>query len=379
MSSTSLPRHPTSLTEELPSLARLTTVRWLLLVLALALAGIGLATIHSASAEMAIDYLPRQAVWLLVGLIAFLVVFAIDSQFLLNLALPIYLLSLASLVLVLLIGHEAGGARSWLGFGGFGIQPSEFAKIATAILLARYLADVGESHVRGRHILRAVGIAAIPMLLISVEPDLGGAALFVPMLGGMLLVGGVKLRTLVVAGLLLLVTAGVVWSWGMKPYQRQRVLTFLHPAADPLGAGYQLRQSRIAAGSGELTGRGYMQGTQSQLRFLPERHTDFIFAVLAEEWGFAGVSVVLLLYLGYIHNGARIAMRARDRAAILLVVGLLAVFAFHVAYNTAMVIGLVPITGVPLPFLSYGGSFTLANFISLGIVLGIDYRRYVNR
>jgi len=165
----------------------------------------------------------------------------------------------------------------------------------------------------------------------------------------------------------------------MLDYQRQRVKTFVSPQSEPLGAGYQLQQSKIAVGSGQLTGRGYLQGTQSQLRFLPARHTDFIFAVLAEEWGFLGVAVVLALYVFYVRNGVIVALRSRDRKAMLLVVGLLSGFAFHVLYNTAMVVGLLPITGIPLPFLSYGGSFTLANFFATGMILGIDFRRYVNR
>jgi rod shape determining protein RodA len=375
----SLPGPASALPEELTSLRRLSTVRWLLLLVALLLAAIGLATVHSASAELAIDYLPRQAVWVGVGLLLFLVVFSLDTQVLLNLAGPLYVLSLVLLVAVLVFGQVRGGAKSWLGFGGIGGQPSEFAKIATALVLARYLAAAGESHLRTRQIIPAIGLVALPMLLIAIEPDLGGAALFAPMLGGMLLVAGVRLRTLVASALLVAITAGALWTWGMKPYQRQRVMTFLNPGTDPLGAGYQIRQSKIAVGSGELTGKGYMQGTQSQLRFLPERHTDFIFAVLAEEWGFVGVVTVLMLYLLYIHNGARIAARARDRAGILLVVGLLSIFAFHVLYNCAMVVGLVPVTGVPLPFLSYGGSFTMVNFLALGIILGVDYRRYVNR
>jgi rod shape determining protein RodA len=157
------------------------------------------------------------------------------------------------------------------------------------------------------------------------------------------------------------------------------VLTYLQPESDPLGAGYQVRQSKIAVGSGELLGKGYMQGTQSQLRFLPARHTDFILSVLAEEWGFLGVLVVFGLYISYITSAARIAMRARDRAGILLVTGLLSVQCFHILYNSAMVVGFVPITGIPLPFLSYGGSFTLFNFTATGIILGVDLRRYVNR
>ena len=157
------------------------------------------------------------------------------------------------------------------------------------------------------------------------------------------------------------------------------VITFLQPERDPLGSGYHIHQSKIAVGSGQLVGKGYMQGTQSQLRFLPARHTDFILAVLAEEWGFLGVVTVLCLFVLYIRSGARIAMRARDRSGILVVVGLLSVFCFHVLYNSAMVIGFLPTTGIPLPFLSYGGTFMLYNFTATGIILGVDLRRYVNR
>ena len=168
------------------------------------------------------------------------------------------------------------------------------------------------------------------------------------------------------------------WAFALQDYQRERVLTFLSPATDPLGAGYQVRQSKIAVGSGELIGKGYMQGTQSQLRFLPARHTDFIFAVLAEEWGFLGVARARALPLLSVERRAGREPRPRP-PGILLVVGLLAVLSFHVLYNTAMVVGLVPITGIPLPFLSYGGSFTILNFIATGLILGVDFRRYVNR
>jgi len=217
------------------------------------------------------------------------------------------------------------------------------------------------------------------MVLVAIEPDMGGAAMYAPLLIGMLLVAGVRVRLLVTALLLGVVLGSGIWTFGLKGYQRQRVLTFLAPETDPLGAGYQVRQSKIAVGSGELLGKGYMQGTQSQLRFLPARHTDFILSVLAEEWGFLGVATVLGLFALYISSAARIAVRARDRAGILLVVGLISITCFHVLYNSAMVVGFLPITGIPLPFLSYGGSFTMINFISLGIILGVDIRRYVNR
>ncbi|MEM7482955.1 MAG: rod shape-determining protein RodA [Acidobacteriota bacterium] len=351
-----------------------------LLVATLALAVIGLATVHSASAELATDYLPRQALWVGLGLLLMAVTLALDYHDLVDMSVFFYLAGLALLVIVLFFGEGPGGTRSWLTLGGFRVgQPAEFAKLTTALFLARFLTSVDEEHLTLKQIAVAGLIVGAPMALISLQPDLGSAAMFVPLAAGMLLIAGIRLRYLVVAGLIVLALGTATWHFSMQDYQRQRVITFLAPQSDPLGAGYQVQQSKIAVGSGELTGKGYMQGTQSQLRFLPARHTDFVFAVLAEEWGFVGVLVVLGLYLLYLLSALRVALRARDRGGILLVVGLVSLSGFHVAYNTAMVVGLLPITGIPLPFLSYGGSFTLVNFIATGLILGIDLRRYVNR
>jgi rod shape determining protein RodA len=367
------------LAEEKPRLRVLSSVDLGLTVSALLLAAIGLLTVHSASAEMPVDYLPRQAVWVGIGFVLLLVVMSIDYHVLLDLSLVLYGLGLVALVAVLVAGVERGGAANWLQLGPFQFQPSEFAKLATGLLVARYLAGVNHRVLELPQVFLAVGIVAVPMFLVAIEPDMGGAGMYAPLIGGMLLVAGVRIRLLVTAAIIALVLGAGVWTFGMKGYQRQRVLTFLSPESDPLGAGYQVRQSKIAVGSGKLVGKGYMQGTQSQLRFLPARHTDFILAVLAEEWGFLGVLAVLGLYVSYVSSAARIAMRARDRAGILLVTGLLSVQCFHIIYNSAMVVGFTPNTGIPLPFLSYGGSFTLVNFLSTGIMLGVDLRRYVNR
>lgn len=360
-------------------LRRLGGARWALVATALLLSAIGLATVHSASSELAVDYLPRQAVFVGAGLLLFLITLTLDYRVLLGLSIPAYLLSMVVLIAVLFVGIEAGGSRSWLGIGNWRLQPSEFAKIATALLLARYLSTIAEPYLRVRQIATVLAIVAVPMELIRRESDLGGAAMFLPMLAAVLVVAGIRPRMMIAGALAVVLGAGLVWSFGMRPYQRERVLSFLQPERDPLGAGYQVRQSKIAVGSGELTGKGYMQGTQSQLRFLPARHTDFIFAVLAEEWGFFGVATTLCLYGAFLLSCARVALRARDRAGILLVVALVSGTAFQVVYNTAMVVGLAPNTGIPLPFLSYGGSFMLANYIALGIILGVDLRRYVNR
>ena len=290
-----------------------------------------------------------------------------------------YVASLILLALVLILGKEAGGARSWLGIGAYRLQPSEFAKIATALFLARYFASRPGRYLRTHEIMLAGCIVLAPMVLVALESDLGGAVMFIPMLVGMAWLAGIEWRFVVLVAVVILVAGGAMWVLAMQDYQKERVLTFMSPERDPLGAGYQLQQSKIAVGSGQFLGRGYKQGTQSQLRFLPARHTDFVMAVLAEEWGFLGVAGVLFLYAIYFLNGAEIAMRARDRTGVLLVVGLLSAFGFHVLYNAAMVVGLVPITGIPLPLLSYGGSFMLANLIAIGLILGVDFRRYVNR
>lgn len=368
-----------ALAEERRSLRRFARVRWGLLVAALLLSAVGLATVHSASSELAIDYLPRQAIWVGLGLIAFLLAFSLDYQLLAKFSLLFYLASLGTLVAVLFLGSRSGGAQSWFALGGVQIQPAEFAKLATALMLARYLGGVNRDRLGVGEIAVAGLITGAPMALIVLERDLGGAAMFVPLLAGSLLVAGVRWKLVAAAVVVAVVASVVAWNFFLLDYQRERMLTFVDPEREPQGAGYQLRQSKIAVGSGQMTGRGYMQGTQSQLRFLPARHTDFIFAVLAEERGFLGVVSVLFLYGFYIANGARVAMRARDRTGVLLVASLLSVASFHVLYNTAMVVGLLPITGIPLPFLSYGGSFTLANFAAAGLILNVDFRRHVNR
>jgi rod shape determining protein RodA len=370
---------PIQLPEDVSWLRRLGNVHWGLLLAAMALSLVGLFTIRSAAAEQGEAFFTRQVVWIALGLVLMACAFAIDYRRLFDLSPAFYAICLVFLVLILFLGHEAGGARSWIGIGGFGGQPSEPTKLVMALLLTRFLSSLNKPFLELRDIAIATGLVLPPMALIIAERDLGGAAMFAAMLGAMLLVTGVRKEFLIAAALLGIVIAWGAWHWGLKEYQRARIVSFLSPDQDPLGSGYQVRQSKIAVGSGQLTGRGYGQGTQSQLRFLPARHTDFIIAVLAEERGFVGVGLVLCGFLLYITSAATIAMRSRDRAGTLLVVGLVAMMVVHVVYNTSMVIGFLPITGIPLPFLSYGGSFTLMNFVATGLILNVDFRRYVNR
>jgi rod shape determining protein RodA len=367
------------LPEERSLLRSLGNVHWGLLLAALGLYVAGVMTIKSATSELGNEYFNRQLMWGVVGLVVLAVVFAIDYRRLIDLSPIFYVITLGALVMILIFGHTAGGAKSWVGIGGFGGQPSEMAKLLMSLILARYLAGIDKAYLDLREILIATGLTAIPMSLVIAERDLGGAAMFLAILGAMLLVAGIRPRVIIVVAALGLMIALGAWKWALHDYQKARIVSFVQPEADPLGSGYQVRQSKIAVGSGQWIGRGYGQGTQSQLRFLPERHTDFIMAVLAEEWGFLGVLTVFGLYLTYFGTAAKIAMRSRDRVGILLVTGLVAVQAVHVIYNTAMVVGMLPITGVPLPFLSYGGSFSMINFMALGLVLNVDFRRYVNR
>ena len=366
-------------TDEPSQLRRLGNVNWVPLLAALALSIVGVATVRSAASELGTNYAYRQMAWVVVGSLALAVLFRLDYRKLVDLAPALYGFGLFLLVLVLFVGEVRGGAKSWLAIGPFGGQPSEFAKLSTALMLTRYLAAQRRAFLDLRQIIMASLLVAVPMILIAAERDLGGATMYLPMLAGMLLVAGVRPKMLAAFAVIGLVLAAGLWTFGMKPYQKTRIVSFLSPDQDPLGAGYQVRQSKIAVGSGQWTGRGYGQGTQSQLRFLPERHTDFIMAVLAEEWGFVGVILVLCLYGIYITASTSVAARSRDRAGILLIVGLVSIVTFHALYNASMVVGLLPITGIPMPFLSYGGSFTLVNFMATGLILNIDFRRYVNR
>ena len=358
-------------------LRRVRPISWQLLGSTLALSAIGLALISSASAELTTDYVSRQAVWIALGVLVVAAAALVDYALLLRYATWIYVVAVVGLAAVTFFGHEAGGARSWIGIGGFGGQPSDFCKIATVLLLARRLAN-SQSPVPPRGgLLANVAIAGLPVLLIARQPDMGGALMFVPVFVTMVLVTGVRLRTALTGIAVAMALGGALWVFA-QDYQKDRVLSYFSPQADPLGSGYQVRQSRIAIGSGQALGKGYGEGTQSNLRFLPTPHTDFVFAVLAEEYGFAGVALVLALFLLYLGNGVRVALAAREPAGLLLVVGLLAFITGHVLYNTAMVVGLLPITGIPLPFLSYGGSFMLFCCATTGVIIGLDARRFVN-
>lgn len=344
----------------------------------LGLLGVGLllvasATLGGRNAGLA----TRQALWMGIGLALMLAMLAIDYRVLLKFSFPIYVVSLAPLVYLLAFGHRIAHVRSWVRVGGYQFQPAEVAKVATALLLAYLFDNEQDRRLRPAALAKLFAMVLVPCLLVFLQPDIGLALTFLPLLLVGMYFGRMRVRYWALLFVGVLAVCAIGWFF-LKDYQKQRITTFVHPDADVSGAGYQVRQSKIAVGSGGLAGKGYRRGTQSQLRFLPVRHTDFIFAVLSEEFGFLGVLAVLALYATVVLRGLRLASHARDRGGAFLVLGLTACLFFSVILNTGMMIGLFPTTGIPLPLLSYGGSSVATTLASIGLILSVEARRFAN-
>jgi rod shape determining protein RodA len=331
---------------------------------------------HAGVEEGLSDTVRRQLLALALGGVAMLVTLVVDYRHFERLAIPIYLGTLALLAATLVLAPERRGAQAWLFEGR--LQPSELAKIGLVLVLARFFHKTPPSEItKLRQLTRPALYVAPPVALIVLQKDMGVALLtalvavtFLPFLR-------IPWRAwLCVAGLGALALAAL-WTFGLAPYQQQRILDFVDPGRDPLASGYQAMQSRIAVGSGGLLGKGWMEGTQTQLRFLPTQHTDFAFSVLAEEWGFVGSAFVLLTYLWMLLWGLWIARNSKDGFGAMLAVGVVGTLFWPAAVNIAMVLGLAPVIGVPLPLFSYGGSALLAASISLGLLLNVSMRRYV--
>jgi rod shape determining protein RodA len=354
---------------------------WTLFLLMLTFVFIGVVTIYSANYNISEQHaggLPsRQLIWLGLGLIAMCTAIAFDYHHIDRIAYPFYGAILILLILVLVIGHSGGGSQRWINLGFFRLQPSEPAKIAIVLMMAKYLQDDEPPRGYRLHDIWVPFALVGPLVVLTlVQPDLGTAIILGIVFLSMLLIGGLRLRSflyLVGAGLALL---PVGWHF-LKSYQRARILTFLDPDRDPLGAGYHVIQSKIAIGSGRLFGKGYLHGTQNRLDFLPAQHTDFIFAVFSEEWGFVGCLVLLLLYVIMIAYCLRLMQRAKDRFGGLLVFGMVAIFFWHVVINVAMVSGIMPVVGVPLPMVSYGGSALASMMFAIGVMINVSMRRYI--
>ena len=353
---------------------------WVLLGFVLVICGLGVLEIYSATLNTKFaGFHLKQTYWILGGVVAMFLVSLLNYQKLTENVLWAYGASVLALVTVALFGKKYLGARRWIQLpGGQHFQPSEWVKLVLILAIAKYFSDLGGKEPTFKDIAKASALVCVPMLLVLKQPDLGTALTYIPIVVVGLFLGGIRFQhaaTILVVGAIAVVP---VWKWGLKPYQKQRLTNFAEPEADPRGSGYQIQQSKIAVGNGGIFGRGAAQGSQVRGEFLPIPHTDFIMAAFAEEHGFVGALGLLLLYFIVLMRLIQNAQTAPDRAGAFLVMGVVAVLTFHILVNVGMVVGLMPVTGIPLPLMSYGGSSVLFTFLALGMVMNVRMRRFVN-
>ena len=359
-------------------------VDWLLLGAILILAAMGVAMIYSTTyVQTPTGGRPgpqafTQLYALGIGLVALLVCLAIDYRVFAEHSLFIYGSVIVLLIFVMFKGSTQMGAQRWIPIGPFHLQPSEFGRICVALVLAMYFGENRRGAKNTSDLVIGGILTGVPLLLIAKQPDLGTAVTLLPVFVGVAFLAGLRLRLLGVLALAAVLAAPVAWKFALKDYQKSRISTFFDPTQDAKGAGYQQIQARITVGSGGLSGKGFRQGTQGQLRFLPVAHNDFIFSVLAEEQGFAGVLVALGLYLFVILRSLEAARLAKDRIGSYLVLGVLASFTFQVIYTITMSAGLAPVKGLTLPLMSYGGSSMIATLAGFGLILNVRMRRFTN-
>ncbi len=355
-------------------------LKWVPLILEIIILTWGMINLSSATAveDKSAGLWKNQMITICIGTIGTLFLMIPHYSFLSRLAYMIYLGNLGLLLAVLAVGKSSLGAKRWIGFGGFSLQPSELMKISTVIFLAKYFENKSTtSGLKFKDLLMPTIFVMIPLVLILVQPDLGTAMIIMLVYGSILLFLKISPKVLVGLTIIAALALPVVYNYGLKPYQRQRITTFIDPMSDPKGAGYNSIQSMIAVGSGQMFGKGWKKGTQAHLNFLPEHHTDFIFSVFSEEWGFVWCSILLLLYLLFIMSGLSVAYRSNDKFATLLAFGITSIFFWHVFVNMGMVMGMLPIVGVPLPFLSYGGSALLTAMSGVAILVNIANKKYM--
>jgi len=355
---------------------------WTLLAIVGAISALGLLEIYSSTHSSAMAGIHwKQLMWIGIGLAGMLLISFIDYHTLLDQAPALYMFGVVGLLVVLLIGYSRLGAKRWISLGGLvNLQVSELMKLIIVIVLARFFAEVHTDRLSLTDLAKVGILTLVPVGLILKQPDLGTAMVLIPVAVLGVFLAGIEWRHAAVGLVVLALLVPIGWNMRhhLKPYQQQRIETFLHPEENPRGAGYQILQSEIAVGSGGFWGKGFGRGSQNQLGFVPVRYSDFILAALAEEQGFIGVCVVLLLYLGLILRLVDNAQKAKDRAGMYVVMGVTAILGFHVLVNASMVIGYVPVTGIPLPLMSYGGSATAFVFLALGLVMNVRMRRFVN-
>ena len=351
---------------------------WLILAV-VGILGASLTTLHTVSRVVGTNLLMRQLLWGVAGLMTLWMLSRVRPDVYLRLAPVLYGAGLVALLAVLIFGVARGGNRAWIAIGPLTVQPSEFVRLAVILMVAAWLADRRGDRLKKRDVVVAVLLVGIPVGLIILEPDLGVALTFLPILGGALWLGGLPRTAWIVLIVLGVISSGAAWRYVLKPYQKERVLTLLEPERDPFGAGYQVRQSKIAVGSGGITGQGLGRGSQSQLRFLPAQHTDFAFSVWAEATGFVGTTMLLLAYALLFSRIAKVALTTDSRHGLILAGLVGGWLIFQVIVSLGMVLGLLPTTGVTLPLFSYGGSSLISTCAALGIVQSVWRFRFVNQ
>jgi len=383
----------------------------------------GMIAIFSATGAGATDeqgYFLRQLIWAIVGILVMFGVSFISLRFINRFSYWLYGISMFLLLLVLMVGKAGQGAERWLVLGPINLQPSELAKLATIMAVSKFLADKYADVNKLKYFIISVALILLPFLLITRQPDLGTGLVFLALIIPLLFWAGLnwfhiftivtpiftmifsfnfwtfmvlmlvialilaysrKKPIIMTAVFLLNITVGILtpYMWNqLRPYQQQRIMTFINPEKDPKGAGYQIIQSQVAIGSGGIWGKGYLKGTQTQLRFLPAQHTDFIFSVIGEEFGFIGASGILFIYLILILRLIKISSSIRDQFESMIIIGIATIFMFHIIINIGMTVGMAPVTGLPLPFLSYGGSSLLTNLIMVGVILNISRHKFIH-
>jgi rod shape determining protein RodA len=364
-------------------------LHWGMIGLIFVIALIGLSAVYSATytAKGPSPLYYKQILWVSIGVIIMFLALIPDYHTVGRYAYVLYAASLLLLLLVMVMGRTGMGAQRWLAIGPFAFQPSELAKLSLTLALARYFA---EDPKRGGYGLRDLTIPGVmvlvPLVFVLKQPDLGTALMLLLTSALIVTIAGLRMRSAFIMILIGATVASAVFLvspvrhkiWGsLKPYQQNRIRAFIDPGSDPLGSGYHANQSKIAVGSGQITGKGFRKGTQSQMAFLPERHTDFIFAVIAEERGFIGTGLMVLLYLVLLLIGVDAAKNAKDRLGVLMAGGIVSMISLYVFINVGMAVGIVPVVGVPLPLVSYGGTSIITTFIALGLLLNIQARRFM--
>ncbi len=358
---------------------------WGILLVAIGLSLIGVMTIYSATRpvlDLTQDpFYKKQLYWIAISLIAFFIVISIDYKWFIKSANVFFMIGIVLLIIVLVAGKKGMGAQRWINLGFIAFQPSEFFKLIFIFAVSRYLSTMDQwKQLDFLELFKITAIFfALPAFFILKQPDLGTTLILLFIFLSMIITAGIRKKIILITLLICLITlpfaGNIAWK-GLKGYQRNRIIAFINPQADPQGIGYHITQSKVTIGSGGLFGKGYMKGTQGPYRFLPEHHTDFIFSIFAEEWGFLGSFVLFMLYFFIIWRGLDTAKRARDMEGCYIVLGVTYMFSFYFIINVGMTLGILPVVGVPLPLLSYGGTALLSNFLAIGVIENVRMRRF---